>query len=172
MRIAFILAAMLAVAPAAAQDHGGHSGHGGHGGHGDHGDHDGHDMSHMNDTARFGAPGDPAKATRTVTIRASEIAFDLGKLEVKTGETVRFVLVNDGTQDHELGVGDAAFFEAHRKMVAEMPGMAHDMPNAVTAKPGESASFAWTFNKPGAFQFACSMPGHSELGMTGAITVN
>ena len=117
MRIALVLAAALMAAPAFAQ---GHEGHGA-------GGHEGHDMSHMDDMSRFGAPGDPAKASRTVTVKATEIAYDLKSLDVKTGETITFVLVNDGTQDHELGIGDKAFFEAHRQMMAQMPGMTHAM---------------------------------------------
>jgi len=157
MRIALVLAAALLAAPAFAQ---GHEGHGG------------HDMGHMDDLSRFGAPGDPAKASRTVTIRASEIAYDVAKLSAKAGETITFVLINDGTQDHELGIGDKAFFEAHRKMMAAMPGMDHTMPNIVMARPGQTATFTWTFTKPGAFEFACSMPGHYELGMVGSISVS
>ena len=87
MRIALVLAAALMAAPAFAQ---GHEGHGA-------GGHEGHDMSHMDDMSRFGAPGDPAKASRTVTVKATEIAYDLKSLDVKTGETITFVLVNDGT---------------------------------------------------------------------------
>lgn len=128
-------------------------------------------MSAMEDTSRFGDPGDPGKADRTVTVKATEIAYDLAKLDVKAGETILFVLENDGTQDHELGVGDDAFFAAHAKMMADMPGMVHDMPNMVRATPGAKAEFAWTFSKAGVFKFACSMPGHSDLGMTGPITV-
>ncbi len=161
MRIAFAFAAALAFVPALAAD--GHAGHGS--------GHEGHDMGAMEDTSRFGAPGDAAKASRTVTVKATEIAYDVTSLEVKAGETILFVLENDGTQDHELGVGDAAFFEAHAKMMADMPGMIHAMPNMVGAKPGETAKFAWTFTKAGTFQFACSMPGHAALGMTGTISV-
>ena len=161
MTLRLLLAAAVLALPAFAADP--HAGHGGHGG---------HDMDHMEDLARFGAPGDPAKATRTVAIHARDISYDQSALDLKTGETVKFVLINDGTQDHELGVGDAAFFEAHIKMVAEMPGMAMGaMPNMVTAKPGETVSFAWTFTKAGSFEFACAMPGHYELGMKGVITV-
>lgn len=160
MRLVIALTTVLMAAPAMAQ---------GHEGHGD--AHAGHDMSHMDDMARFGEPGDPASASRTVTIKATEIAYDLSKLDVKRGETITFVLENDGTQDHELGIGDAAFFKAHAKMMADMPGMAHQMPNIVTAKPGETVNLTWTFSKPGDFQFACSMPGHYDLGMAGAISV-
>lgn len=160
MRIAFVLAAALMAATAFAQ---GHEGHGG--------GHEGHDTGAMEDTSRFGMPGDAAKASRTVTIKATEIAYDVASLDVKAGETILFVLENDGSQDHELGVGDDGFFEAHAKMMADMPGMKHHMPNMVTTKPGETAKFAWTFSKSGAFKFACSMPGHAELGMVGTISV-
>lgn len=163
MRISLVLTAALLAAPAFAQ---GHEGHGGHGG-----GHDGHDMSHMEDLSRFGEAADPAKAARTITIRASEIAYDVVTLNAKAGETIKFTLINDGTQDHEFGIGDAAFFEAHAKMMESMPGMAHETPNIVKAKPGETASFGWTFTKPGTFEFACSMPGHAALGMAGAIIV-
>jgi uncharacterized cupredoxin-like copper-binding protein len=162
MRIAFILAAALMAAPALAAD--GHAGH-------DSG-HEGHDMGAMEDTSRFGAPGDAAKASRTVTIKATEIAYDVKSLDVTAGETIVFVLENDGSQDHELGVGDDAFFQAHAKMMEQMPGMKHAMPNMVSTKPGETAKFAWTFTKAGAFKFECAMPGHAELGMVGAIAVN
>jgi len=160
MRFAFVMTAVLLAGSAMAQGHGGHGG-----------GHEGHDMSAMEDTSRFGQPGDAAKASRTVTVKATEIAYDLAKLDVKAGETILFVLENDGTQDHELGIGDDAFFEAHAKMMADMPGMKHDMPNMVSAKPGATAQFAWTFSKAGVFKFACSMPGHSDLGMTGPISV-
>lgn len=162
MRIVLVLTAALLAGTAFAQ--GGHEGHGG--------GHEGHDMGAMEDTSRFGEPGDAAKASRTVTIKATEIAYDLAKLDVKQGETILFVLENNGTQDHELGVGDDAFFTAHAKMMADMPDMKHEMPNMVTAKPGETAKFAWTFSKAGAFKFACSMPGHSDLGMAGPIAVH
>lgn len=161
MRFAITLAAALAISPAIAA-----------GGHGDHGGgHEGHDMNHMTDLSRFGEPGDPAKADRTITVKAREMAYDVSALDIRTGETIKFVLVNDGTQSHELGVGDAAYFAEHRKMMAAMQMDHGAMPNMTVARMGETTSFAWTFTKPGAFEFACSMPGHAELGMVGKITV-
>jgi len=160
MRFVLTIAAALLAAPALAS-----------GDHADHEGHEGHDMDHMADLARFGAPGDPAKADRTITIKAHEMAYDIGTLDVRTGETIKFVLVNEGTQSHELGIGDAEYFAAHRKMMATMEMDHGDMPNMTVAKMGETKSFAWTFTKAGAFEFACSMPGHAELGMIGEIIV-
>ena len=160
MRLALALAALLVVTPALASgEHGGHAGH------------EGHDMDHMADLSRFGEPGDPAKADRTITIKAREMAYDLSTLTIRAGETIKFVLVNEGTQSHELGIGDAEYFAAHRKMMASMKMDHGDMPNMTVAEMGETKSFAWTFTKPGAFEFSCSMPGHAELGMVGKIVV-
>ena len=138
--------------------------------------------------AAFGRPGDPAKVTRTVTIEATEIAFDMQELTFEAGETVEFVLVNKGEQNHELTIGDAETQLAHRQMMAGMPAMDHahmsaeDMAgmeghdhvmagNMVDTKPGETKSFVWQFTEPGSFEFACNYPGHAELGMLGTITV-
>lgn len=42
----------------------------------------------------FGEPAPAAKATRTVNVVLKDIAFEPKSLQVKAGETVRFVLVN------------------------------------------------------------------------------
>ena len=131
---------------------------------------EGHDM------AAYGEPGNPSEVTRTVTITATEIVYDVRELQFKVGETVKFVLVNKGEQDHELVVADAAEQKEHREMMlmmAQNPGMVmeHDDKNMVTAKPGETRSFVWKFTKAGTFQFACNLPGHAEVGMLGKIDV-
>lgn len=123
-----------------------------------------------------GEPGDPKKATRTVTITATEIAFDIKKLTVKKGETVRFVLVNKGEQPHELTIADEAEQIAHRKMMQQMDGMdmasmGHNDANNVSAEPGETKELVWTFTKAGTVEFACNYPGHAEVGMVGEIEV-
>ncbi len=123
--------------------------------------------------AAAGEPGDPKKATRTVTITATEIAFDVKNLTVKKGETVRFVLVNRGEQPHELTIADEAEQIAHRKMMQEMAGMDmdHSDANNVSAEPGETKELVWTFTKAGTIEFACNYPGHAEVGMLGEIEV-
>lgn len=132
--------------------------------------------------AAYGQPGDPKKAGRTVRIEASEIKFDVAQLTFKAGETVKFVLVNKGEQDHELTIGDAAMQLEHRKMMqqmaampnmdmSKMPGHKHAAQSMVSVKPGETKELVWQFTKPGSFEFACNFPGHAEVGMAGTITV-
>lgn len=131
----------------------------------------------------FGEPGSPKAVTQTVTITATEIDFDKHALTFKTGDTVKFILANKGSQNHELMIGDEATVDAHRTMMAAMPGMDHeamekamgghmdDDESAIDTHPGETKSLIWHFTKPGHFVFACNYPGHAELGMEGTITV-
>lgn len=131
---------------------------------------------------QFGQPGDAKKVSRTVRVVASEIKFDVANLTFKVGETVKFVLVNKGEQDHELTIGDETTQLEHRKMMqdmAQMPGMdmskmpghKHSSESMVTVKPGETKELVWQFTKAGTFEFACNFPGHAEVGMAGKIVV-
>lgn len=140
--------------------------------------------SRMADTAAFGRKGEAAKVTRTIDIEASEIMFNTTALEFSAGETVRFVVSNKGDQPHEFTIGDGAYQELARQMMTHMTGMGMDASsaehatihasagNTVTLDVGETKEIVWTFTKAGAFEFSCNIPGHSEAGMKGTITVN
>jgi uncharacterized cupredoxin-like copper-binding protein len=124
----------------------------------------------------FGSPGRPDQVSRTIRVLARDVAFDQTEIRVRAGETVRFVLVNEGVLEHEITVGDAAAQADHRAM---MQAMSHDAmldgghahPNSAAAEPGLEAEFVWTFTEKGEFEFACNIPGHAELGMTGRLIV-
>jgi uncharacterized cupredoxin-like copper-binding protein len=138
----------------------------------------------MADTLAFGRKGDPAQASRTVTIEATEIRFDLESLEAEVGETIRFVITNNGEQPHEFTIGDAAYQENAREIMAHMTEMGINMVspehaamhtkagNTVVVPVGETKEIAWIFTKPGAFEFSCNFVGHAEVGMVGTITVS
>ena len=68
----------------------------------------------------FGQPAPAASATRTVEVEMTDIAFTPKSLDVKAGETVRFVLVNKGQLLHEFNLGNAAMHAAHQKEMLEM----------------------------------------------------
>jgi uncharacterized cupredoxin-like copper-binding protein len=128
-----------------------------------------------------GRPGDPAKVSRTIEVIAIENAFSLKVLEVRDGETVRFVVRNDGRDPHELTIGTVAEHAEHRKLMKamleemkkgghaghSMSEMAHE--GGVWVDPGKTASFVWTFARTDNLEFACNIPGHYEDGMMGPI---
>jgi uncharacterized cupredoxin-like copper-binding protein len=126
-----------------------------------------------------GKPGDAARATRTVEIVATDNAFSLKSLQVRDGETVRFVIRNDGFEAHEFLIGTAHEHAEHLAMMKAMierqkkTGRAETMDhhdNGVTVLPGETATFVWTFARAANLQFACDIPGHYEDGMHGAVS--
>jgi uncharacterized cupredoxin-like copper-binding protein len=130
-----------------------------------------HDEAHF----AAGAPGDPHKPARTVTVVMSEgdgaMKFTPDRLEVKKGEQVRFVLENKGALAHEFRLATVKDNDEHAAMMREMPDMKHHEANAMTLDPGKTGELVWRFTEGGTFEFACLIPGHREAGMHGTVTV-
>ncbi len=129
-----------------------------------------------------GKPGDPAKVTRTVEVVATDNAFSLKSLQVRDGETIRFVVRNDGTDSHEFLIGTkdehAEHIEMMRAMIEaekkgqhphDMAGMEEAHASGVTVAPGQTQTFVWTFERAADLEFACDIPAHYKDGMHGAI---
>lgn len=143
--------------------------------------------------------GEPAKAsakTRTVKVTLGDSYYEPESIQVKAGETVRFVLTNEGELLHEFNIGTAAMHAEHQKEMAMMvdhgmltptgidetmmnmdhskmdgmgSGMKHDDPNSALVEPGKTKELVWKFPKATELEFACNMPGHYEAGMVGKV---
>lgn len=138
----------------------------------EHGGHAAPVTAHAMAPTAFGQAGDAAKVTRTVRIEMTDaMRFTPAKLNVKPGETVRFVLHNDGQILHEMVLGDAAALKQHAAMMLKDPEMAHGDPSMVHVQPGATGELVWQFTKAGSFEFACLQPGHFEAGMVGQVEV-
>ncbi|MGF6109430.1 cupredoxin family protein [Pseudomonas sp. ADAK2] len=146
-------------------------------------------------TYDFGQPAPAAKASRSVEVVMGDMSFDPKTIDIKAGETIRFVLVNKGQLLHEFNLGDAAMHAAHQQEMLKMQqsgmltptamkdmdhgamaGMDHEMkhddPNSVLVPPGKTAELTWTFTKATSLEFACNIPGHYQAGMVGKLTVS
>lgn len=120
----------------------------------------------------WGIGGDAAKVSRTVEIRMTDaMRFMPATIQVKRGETVRFVLRNNGRMLHEMVVGTKAALEEHAAVMRKFPDMEHDEPYMAHVAPGKTGEIVWQFNRSGDFEFACLIPGHYEAGMVGKIAV-
>jgi uncharacterized cupredoxin-like copper-binding protein len=119
----------------------------------------------------FGRPGDPKSVSRTVTVRMSDtMRFSPDSLSVKRGETIRFIVKNDGKLLHEMVLGSDESLREHAALMRKFPEMEHDEPYMVHVEPGKTGEMVWTFDKSGDIGFACLIPGHYEAGMTGKVT--
>jgi uncharacterized cupredoxin-like copper-binding protein len=121
----------------------------------------------------WGRQGDPAKARRTITIGMSDaMRFTPAEVKVKQGETVRFVVKNNGKAMHEMVIGTLEELKVHGEMMKKHPTMEHDEPYMAHVAPGKREEIVWTFTKPGEFHFGCLVPGHFDAGMIGRIIVD
>lgn len=168
----------LVTLPAFAMAGGGHTDtHSNNGGHTKaHHDHAAPAMSHTEEDsheADAGRPGDPENVTRTIEVTMDDsMRFTPGKLSFKAGETVRFVVRNNGKITHEMVIGSVDELREHAGMMRTMPAMKHAESNMISLAPGKRGELVWQFSRPGEFDFACLVPGHLEAGMTGKIAVN
>jgi uncharacterized cupredoxin-like copper-binding protein len=120
----------------------------------------------------WGIAGDAKAARRTIEIRmGDDMRFTPGHVDVKQGETVRFVIRNAGKLLHEMVIGTPEELKAHAELMRKHPGMEHDEPYMAHVASGKRGTMVWNFNRAGSFQFACLIPGHFEAGMVGTIVV-
>jgi uncharacterized cupredoxin-like copper-binding protein len=120
----------------------------------------------------WGIAGDLKAAKRTVTLTMDDkMRFTPDTLNFKVGETVRFIVKNQGKLLHEMVIGTREELDAHAALMEKFPNMAHDEPYMAHVDPGKQGGLVWTFNRPGEFEFACLVAGHFAAGMKGRITV-
>ena len=120
----------------------------------------------------FGQEGDPRKVARTVRIDMSDaMRFTPADITIRRGQTVRFVVHNDGKLLHEMVLGTPQALKEHAALMQKFPEMEHADPNMAHVKPGRDGEIVWQFTRPGEFQFACLQPGHFEAGMVGRLSV-
>lgn len=113
-----------------------------------------------------------ARGARTVELRmGDDMRFTPDRIEVREGETIRFVVRNAGKVLHEMVIGTPQELQQHAALMKKFPGMEHEEPYMAHVRSGGRGEIAWNFNRPGTFQFACLIPGHFEAGMIGTIVV-
>ena len=138
------------------------------------GEHD-HAHSHAHGehaAAPGGQPGDLQQVTRSIEVMLSDdMRFTPDHIEVQAGETIRFVVRNSGQVDHEMVLGQMAELQAHALEMRANPGMVHAEPNQLYLQPGQQGELVWHFTTAGKVDIACTIPGHLEAGMVGAISV-
>ncbi len=105
----------------------------------------------------------------------TEFAFEPASIHVSAGETVRFVVANDGAIEHEFRMTTehaaeehiAAGHEGHDDESGAEHG--HDEMILLVAA-GQSGTMDVTFHDSGEYDIvACLLAGHFEAGMKGAL---
>lgn len=120
----------------------------------------------------WGIAGETRKAVRTIEVKMTDdMRFTPDLIQVRQGETIRLVHLNNGQVMHEFVLGTKKELDEHAALMKKFPNMEHDEPYMAHVAPGKTGEIVWTFNRVGEFDFACLLPGHYEAGMVGKIEV-
>jgi uncharacterized cupredoxin-like copper-binding protein len=102
-------------------------------------------------TADTKASGSETPAGPSIEVSGKEFSFSPNTLTLKAGQAQKIVLKNTGSIEHDITVSEADF--------------------KLTVQAGQSGDKSLTIDKPGTYQFICSVAGHESAGMKGEITV-
>lgn len=120
----------------------------------------------------IGEPGVASKVSRTIQVdMINGMRFKPSDIQVKQGETIRFVLKNTDSVKHEFSLGTKQELLEHYEVMKKFPDMEHDEPNKISLAPGKQGEVIWKFTKAGAVDFACLHVGHFDAGMKGLVKV-
>lgn len=104
----------------------------------------------------------------TVVVEIEHSRFVAPPLSVAEGTPVRFVVVNRDPINHELIVGPAQVHDRHRDGTERRH---RAVPGEVSVPALQRGVTTYTFDDPGAVEFACHLPGHYDYGMRGDVEV-
>ncbi|PKH06168.1 plastocyanin/azurin family copper-binding protein [Moritella sp. Urea-trap-13] len=121
-----------------------------------------------------GEPGKDRDVSRIITVIADDtMRFFHEPLNVKKGETIKFVVTNNGTTTHEFTIATKDDQKKHGKMMMNNAAMHHGPGgNSITIQPNESMTLTWKFGHAEQIEAACNIPGHYQAGMYSSIDVS
>jgi uncharacterized cupredoxin-like copper-binding protein len=99
----------------------------------------------------------PAGEARSVEIAAVEYAFEAKEsITITAGETIEFIVTNEGTIDHEMEV----LTDANRRLG-----------KTERIAPGNSAAVVVSFDEAGVYRVICDIDDHQSRGQQAEFTV-
>ena len=143
----------------------------------------------------IGEKGKLSEVDRTIEIKMYDNYFEPNVLNIKKGETIKFIVSNYGELVHEFNIATKEMHIKHqpemmkmvenqillvdkidKKKMKEMAkkdhSMAHSHSNSVLLEPSEIGEIIWKFSTNAILEAACNVPGHYEIGMVADIKIN
>ena len=115
--------------------------------------------------------------SRSIEVRMDDqMRFTPSSIEVRAGETIRFVVHNAGKTAHEMVLGSDEAIRAHAQAMQQGAGHgdghSHGTGAAITVPAGQRGELVVKLDQATTLQMACLIPGHYEAGMRGTVTVS
>ena len=140
----------------------------------------------------IGEKGKLAEVDKTIEIKMYDNYFIPKTINIKRGETVKFVVYNYGDLVHEFNIATKKMHLEHQKEMMKMiehgillgnridkvkmkkvskkdHSMSHKHSNSILLEPNKSGEIIWKFSTDVVLEAACNVPGHYEAGMISKI---
>ena len=140
----------------------------------------------------IGEKGKVSEVSKTITIYMYDNYYKPNEINIKKGETIKFIVFNYGELVHEFNIATKEMHIKHqpemmkmvenqillggkidKKKMKEMAkkdhSMSHSHSNSVLLEPNQSAELIWKFSTDADLEAACNVPGHYESGMIAKI---
>jgi uncharacterized cupredoxin-like copper-binding protein len=115
-------------------------------------------------------PGTRENPRTVEVVTLDSMAFDPANIPVRAGETVRFIVTNEGELQHEFVIGTREELLAHAQLMAH-GGMREDTLTAIQLIPQETKELIYTFGTEDV-SFGCMVADHFPAGMSGTLMVS
>ena len=142
----------------------------------------------------IGEKGNPNNIDRTIKIKMYDNYYEPNFIEVKKGETIKFIVQNLGEMVHEYNIATKEMHIKHqpemqklmehgillvdkidmvkmKEMSKKDHSLGHKHANSVMLEPNKTGEIIWKFSKDISLEMACNIPGHYESGMVGPIII-
>ena len=143
----------------------------------------------------IGEKGESSEVDRVIEIKMYDNYFEPNQINIKKGETIKFLVQNFGSLVHEFNIatkkmhlnhqtemmammeneillGNKIDYEKMKEMAKTDHSMAHSHFNSVLLEPNKSGEIIWKFNTDINLEAACNVPGHYESDMIAKININ
>jgi|TARA_B100001741_G_scaffold286266_1_gene263041 uncharacterized cupredoxin-like copper-binding protein len=135
-----------------------------------------------------GEKGKLSEVNRVIEIKMYDNYYEPNEINIKKGETIRFIVHNYGELVHEFNIATKEMHINHqpemmkmvenqilladkidKKKMKEMAkkdhSMGHSHSNSVLLEPNQSGELIWKFSADTNLEAACNVPGHYQSGM-------
>ena len=149
-------------------------------------------VSFADKNMKIGSKGKSSDVSRTIKVIMYDNYYEPSNFKIKSGETIKFEVVNAGELVHEFNIANAMMHKKHqpemekmveneilladsidrekmKKMAKMDKSMGHSHSNSVLLAPNEKGDLVWKFDNAMNIEIACNVPGHYQIGMVAKV---
>ena len=143
----------------------------------------------------IGSLGKIEEINRTIKVVMYDNYYEPSSFQIKSGETIKFEVVNAGMLVHEFNIANKMMHMKHqpemikmveneilladsidkekmKKMAKMDKSMGHSHSNSVLLEPKQKGEIIWKFDNVVNIEVACNVPGHYQVGMIAKVDIN